>query len=177
VSWAGAIHSWMLLVVTSPLGASWGQEKMSVLPEHKRCRRCQFPAGSEQAANPRARASESVRLRWGKEGGSALQGEMSLSSKQEMVTRRPGAALNDLQLSSPKEKKLFSNNRQIVAGLPEGKLGSWGRGTAKLKAYCAPVLVITASCLATVVLRQCWPANDFTWAPRDGRLQEEARPT
>lgn len=63
---------------------------------------------------------------------------MILSSKQEMVTRRPGAALNDLQLSSQKKKK-FSNNRQIVAGLPEGKLGScggWGLGTNLLKAYC-----------------------------------------
>lgn len=54
---------------------------------------------------------------------------MILSSKQEMVTRRPGAALNDLQLSSQKKKK-FSNNRQIVAGLPEGKLGSCGWGGA-----------------------------------------------
>lgn len=58
-------------------------------------------------------------------GASCSKGEMILSSKQEMVTRRPGAALNDLQLSSPKKKK-FSNNRQIVAGLPEGKSGSWG---------------------------------------------------
>lgn len=66
---------------------------------------------------------------------------MILSSKQEMVTRRPGAALNDLQLSSQKKKKKFSNNRQIVAGLPEGKLESWGDaglGTSLLKAYCAP---------------------------------------
>lgn len=40
----------------------------------------------------------------------------------------------------PKRKKKFSNNRQIVAGLPEGKLGScggWGLGTHLLKAYCA----------------------------------------
>lgn len=58
-------------------------------------------------------------------GASCSKGEMILSSKQEMVTRRPGAALNDLQLSSQKKKK-FSNNRQIVAGLPEGKSGSWG---------------------------------------------------
>ena len=67
---------------------------------------------------------------------------MILSSKQEMVTRRPGAALNDLQLSSQKKKKKFSNNRQIVAGLPEGKLGSrWGAGglgVNLLKAYCVP---------------------------------------
>lgn len=66
---------------------------------------------------------------------------MILSSKQEMVTRRPGAALNDLQLSSQKKKKKFSNNRQIVAGLPEGKLGGcggWGLGTHLLKAYCVP---------------------------------------
>ena len=61
-------------------------------------------------------------------GASCSKGEMILSSKQEMVTRRPGAALNDLQLSSQKrKKKKFSNNRQIVAGLPEGKSGSWGR--------------------------------------------------
>ena len=59
-------------------------------------------------------------------GASCSKGEMILSSKQEMVTRRPGAALNDLQLSSQKKKKKFSNNRQIVAGLPEGKSGSWG---------------------------------------------------
>lgn len=54
-----------------------------------------------------------------------FQPEMILSSKQEMVTRRPGAALNDLQLSSQKGKKILWNNRQIVASLLEGKLGSW----------------------------------------------------
>lgn len=43
------------------------------------------------------------------------------SSKQEMVTRRR-ERLNDLQLSSQKEKKKKSNNRQIVAGLPEGEV-------------------------------------------------------
>lgn len=36
-SWAGIIHSRLAVVVTSPLGPSWGQEKMSVLFEHKRC--------------------------------------------------------------------------------------------------------------------------------------------
>lgn len=44
------------------------------------------------------------------------------SSKQEMVTRRREQP-NDLQLSSRKEKKKkVSNNRQIVAGLPEGEV-------------------------------------------------------
>lgn len=40
-----------------------------------------------------------------------------------------------------RKKKKFSNNRQIVAGLPEGKLGGcggWGLGTHLLKAYCVP---------------------------------------
>lgn len=47
-----------------------------------------------------------------------------------------------------KKKKKFSNNRQIVAGLPEGKLESWGKvrelggmrglGTKLLKAYWVP---------------------------------------
>ena len=40
-----------------------------------------------------------------------------------------------------KKKKKYSNNRQIVAGLPEGKLGScggWGLGTNLLRAYCVP---------------------------------------
>lgn len=40
-------------------------------------------------------------------GVSCSKGEMILSSKQEMVTRRPGAALNDLQLSSQKKKKVL----------------------------------------------------------------------
>lgn len=62
-----------------------------------------FLRGAEQACRrPRAR-SPGVRLGVG--GASCSKGEMILSSKQEMVTRRPGAALNDLQLSSQKKKK------------------------------------------------------------------------
>lgn len=50
------------------------------------------------------------------------------SSKQEMVTRRREQP-NDLQLSSQKEKKKkVSNNRQIVAGLPEGEVSEVGAG-------------------------------------------------
>lgn len=33
-----------------------------------------------------------------------------------------------------RKKKKFSNNRQIVAGLPEGKLESWGGGELELGA-------------------------------------------
>lgn len=73
-------------------------------------------------------------VRLGVGGASCSKGEMILSSKQEMVTRRPGAALNDLQLSSQKKKKKFSNNHQIVAGLPEGKLESWGGRVRELGA-------------------------------------------
>lgn len=46
-------------------------------------------------------------VRPGVGGVSCSKGEMILSSKQEMVTRRPGAALNDLQLSSQKKKKVL----------------------------------------------------------------------
>lgn len=54
-----------------------------------------------RAAEPASHRSESG---W---GSPCSKGEMILFSKQEMVTRRPGAALNDLQLSSQKEKKVL----------------------------------------------------------------------
>lgn len=62
-----------------------------------------FLRGAEQACRRPGARSPGVRLGVG--AASCSKGEMILSSKQEMVTRRPGAALNDLQLSSQKKKK------------------------------------------------------------------------
>ena len=60
-----------------------------------------FLRGAEQDSQ----ASQSPRVMPGVGGASCSKGEMILSSKQEMVTRGPGAALNDLQLSSQNKKK------------------------------------------------------------------------
>lgn len=64
------------------------------------------------------------------------------SSKQEMVTRRREQT-NDLQLSSQKGKKKVSNNRQIVAGLPEGEVSEvvLGAGHQLAEGLLCPQLV------------------------------------